>query len=230
MSLAARTDTSEQRTAIYAGLVRRNRLVRVLRYGLPAIGAIVFLGLVLQIYIGSLLPDFGFANITIDRDNLVVEAPVYRGAGGDGSVYSLSAATARTSIGNTDLIDLTDAVFALDQPGGTRYEAHGARAQLHVSDETIVVDGIANIEGTDGLSGTIVDAEVDVGGESMHSKGAVDITLRDANVKAASMSYDGATGRWTFHGATLHLEATPGEEPVALRPAVGLRPVPETRP
>lgn len=224
MSLAARTDTAEQRTAIYAALTRRNRLVRVLRIGLPAIGGIVLLGLVLQIYVGSLIPDFGFANISIDRDNLVVEAPVYTGASGDGSVYAVSAASARTSFGNADRIDLTDAVFRLEQPSGSTFEARGAVAQVHVAEEVVVVDGTAYVEGTDGLSGTVESPEVDVGRESMFSKGAVDLTLKDANVTADSMSYDGTTGRWTFHGATLVISSTPGEAPVDLRPSVDLAP------
>jgi hypothetical protein len=75
-----------------------------------------------------------------------------------------------------------------------------------------------------------VDAEVDVGGEVMHSNGPVDLTLRDANVKAASMRYDGATGRWTFYDATLYLDATPGEDDTGLRPSVGLSPAPESAP
>ena len=229
MNLAARTETAEQRQAIYARLTRRNRLVRVLRVGLPAIGAIVLLGLVMQIYLGSLIPELGFANISIDRDNLVVDAPVYTGAGGDGSVYTVSAAAARTSIFNSDRIGLTDAVFTLERPGGSRFEARGASADLSVSDEVVVVDGIAYVEGSDGLSGTVVGAEVDVGAETMLSHGEVDLTLRDANVKAESMSYDGDTGRWTFHRATLLLNATPGEQTAGLRPSVELAPA-ETAP
>ena len=51
----------------------------------------------LQIYFGSLVPDLGFANVTIDRENLIVEAPVYSGVGTDGTTYAVSAATARTA-------------------------------------------------------------------------------------------------------------------------------------
>ena len=230
MSLAARTDTIEQRTAIYARLTRRNRLVRLLRIGLPVIGGIVLAGLVLQIYVGSLIPDFGFANITIDRDNLIVEAPVYTGVSGDGAVYTVSAAAARTRLGATDRIDLNDAIFVLEQTDGSRLEAKGAVAQLLVADEVVVVDGIATVEGTDGLSGTVIDAEVDVGAETLHSKGAVDLTLRDANVTADSMHYDGATSRWTFYNATLNLNATPGETAAGLRPSVGLAPETQVSP
>lgn len=230
MSIVARTETAEQRQSIYRALTRRNRLVRLLRIGLPVIGAVVFLGLMLQLYARSLIPDFGFANITIDRDNLIVEAPTYSGASADGSVYSVSAAKARTSFANTDLINLTDTIFLLDQPSGSSFEARAASAQLHVSEELVVVDGLAYVEGSGELDGTLVDAEVDLAGEAMHSKGPVDLTMRGMNVKAASMSYDGATGRWTFSGATLLLNATPGEQAAGLRPSVSLPADAETTP
>ena len=95
MSIAARTETAEQRAAIYAALIRRNRLVGLLRIGLPVIGGIVLAGLLVQLFIGSLIPDFGFANITIDRDNLVVETPAYSGVGADGTVYTSARARPR---------------------------------------------------------------------------------------------------------------------------------------
>ena len=45
MSAAARTESLEQRTAIFNRLALRNRLVAILRIGVPAIGAIVFVAL-----------------------------------------------------------------------------------------------------------------------------------------------------------------------------------------
>ena len=58
MSAAARTESLEQRTAIFNRLALRNRLVAILRIGVPAIGAIVFVALLAQIYIGNLLEQF----------------------------------------------------------------------------------------------------------------------------------------------------------------------------
>jgi hypothetical protein len=52
-SIAARTETAEQRSAIYEALLRRNRLVGILRIGVPAMGAVLILGLLLQIYVVS---------------------------------------------------------------------------------------------------------------------------------------------------------------------------------
>lgn len=214
MIALGRTETAEQRAAIFAALNRRNRLVRVLRLGLPAFGAVLLLGLLLQIYVGSLMPDLGFANVTIDRDNLVVEAPVYSGTGTDGTIYAVSAATARTAFGRFDVIGLTDAAFTMVQGSdGTRFTARAAAASLQMTDQTVVVDGPAHVEGSDGMHGTLLDATLDVDAESLRSAGPVDLTFSTGtSIKAASMHYDGATQRWSFERATVELPATPGEE------------------
>ena len=213
MIALARTETAEQRAAIFAALHRRNRLVRVLRIGLPAIGVVILLGLMLQIYVGSLMPDLGFANVTIDRENLVVEAPVYAGTGTDGTTYAVSAASARTAFGRFDVIGLTDAVFTMVQGrDATRFTARAAAARLQMTDQTVVVDGTAHVEGSDGMHGTLLDATLDVDAETLQSAGAVDLTFSTgANIKAANMHYDGTTRRWRFERAVVDLPATPGE-------------------
>lgn len=223
MTAIARTETAQQRAAIFAALTRRNRLVRVLRVGLPAIGAILLSGLVLQVYIGSLVPDLGFANVTIDRDNLVVGAPVYSGTGTDGTTYAVRAATARTSFTNIDAIDLTDAVFDMVRPADApSFTARAHRSRLTLSSQVVTVDGVTDVEGSDGLAGTVVDAVLDVEAETLDSSGAVDLTLPDGtNVKAATMSYDGKTQIWTFRRATVLLDTTPGE---VVDPALGVSP------
>lgn len=213
MTVAAPTAADQRRPAIYQRLVRRNRLVRVLRFGLPAIGAIILLGLLLQIYIGSVVPDFGFASVTIDRENLVVEAPVYAGVGTDGTTYAVSAAAARTAFGNIERIDLTDAMFSFAQPGNaTSFTARAGSAQLQMSDQTVTVAGVTEIESGDGMAGTVLDARLDVDAETMYSEGAVDLTFANGStIVADSMTYDGAAQVWTFQRATVQLESTPGE-------------------
>jgi lipopolysaccharide export system protein LptC len=223
MSIAARTETAEQRAAIYATLVRRNRLVAVLRIGLPVIGGIVLTGLLLQLYIGSLVPDFGFANITIDRDNLVVETPSYSGVGADGTVYTVGARAARAAIGNTDLIHLTGALFSLKETSGATFSAEAEAAQLRLSEQIVLVDGITRVVGSNGTSGTVEAVEVEVPSERMKSRGRADLTFAGGStLKADTMSYDGKAQVWTFDNVTLHLTQTPGETDVGPRPSTDL--------
>src|SRR5690606_41953551 len=98
MSIAARTETAAQRSAIYQSLVRRNRLVAILRIGLPILGGVVVAGLLLRLYSVSLVPDFRFANISIHRHTLVVDAPAYSGGRRHCTIYAVGARSRRSSI------------------------------------------------------------------------------------------------------------------------------------
>ncbi|MFY8031936.1 MAG: hypothetical protein ACOVO5_08895, partial [Devosia sp.] len=89
--MLASAQNAEERTAIYEALVRRNRLVRILRVGLPLLGAIVLLGLLVQLVVGSLLDEFNISGISIDRDNLVVETPSYSSMTADGTQYAVAS-------------------------------------------------------------------------------------------------------------------------------------------
>mgnify|MGYP000890838700 CR=1 FL=1 len=115
----SRSATLEQRERIFASLVVRNRFVRVLRFAVPAAGTVIFCGLVLQLFFGGLGDDLGFANISIDRNNLVVDTPTYSSMGADGSSYRMEAASARAALDRTDIITLEQAVFIIGRPGGS---------------------------------------------------------------------------------------------------------------
>jgi lipopolysaccharide export system protein LptC len=213
VSIAARTETAEQRSAIYAALVSRNRLVGILRIGLPAIGVVLLAGLFVQLYIGSLVPGFGFANIILDRDNLVVEAPSYSGVGEDGTVYSLAAGNARAAIGNTDIINLEGAAVTMKQPAGTTFAAAAEKAQFSVSKQHVVVDGRTMVMGSNGLSGTVTNAVVDIPDESMVATGGADLKFPDGmTIKSDTMSYAAKIKRWEFGRVVVGFPATPGEE------------------
>lgn len=216
MNIAARTATAEQRSAIYEALMHRNRLVRVLRIGLPAIGAIILTGLLLQFYLGSLVPDFGFARVTLDRGNLVVEAPAYSGVGEDGTIYSLEAESARAAVDNSDLIDLTGAAVSMAQPDGTRFAADAANARFTVSSRVVEIEGETAVSGSNGLGGTVKKTRVDIPSETMVSSGGADLTFPNgAKLKSETMSYSAKAGLWQFDRVVLDFPSTPGEESYA---------------
>jgi hypothetical protein len=231
-SIAARTDTAEQRSAIFARLVQRNRLVNILRFGLPALGSIILAALILQIYAASLVPGFGFANVTIDRGNLSVESPNYSGVGPDGSVYELTAATAKAALGNTDLINLTGAAFKVTQPGGTTFDASAEAAQLTLSSQVVVVPLGLRIGGTNGLDGTVQDAVIDISANRLTGRGPASFFFAGGTtLQSGTMSYDGKTRTWRFeNGVTLNLSQTPGEEGYAEAKAAAALQLPDLKP
>ncbi len=213
MSIAARTDTAEQRSAIYARLMQRNRLVDLLRFGLPVIGGIIFVALILQIYVGSLARDYGFANISIDRDNLLVESPTYTSTGSDGTIYEMAAQSARAAFDDADLIYLKGAAIGVKQPDGNTIDTAADMAQMRVSSQVFDVDGIMHVKTSTGVFGTLGDATIDVSNQTIDAPAGADLTFDEegSRVIADTMTYRGETQIWRFTKATLVLEETPGE-------------------
>jgi lipopolysaccharide export system protein LptC len=216
MNSLARSETIEQRRRIFSGLAVRNRVVGVLRFAVPAAGIVIFGGLVLQLFLGSLGDDFGFSNMSIDRNNLIVDTPSYSSMGADGSSYLVEAAAAKSALDRTDIIDLTKAVLTIKKTEGTTMTAHADAARLETTSQLVTVDGATRIADSEGMKGTIVGIFANMAAETMVGKGDVDLAFANgATLKAASMSYDGSSSTWRFARATLTLPATPGEDETA---------------
>ncbi len=211
--MAFAADAGGDRQKVFRSLAARNRLVGILRIGVPALGALIFVILSVQIYVGSLLAQYGISGITIDRNNLVIETPTYSGTGGDGTHYSMAAATARTPIDNHDQIALEQMKLTLDRLDGRSMVATSESAQIISSTQTLIVPGVATVTGDAGVAGTLSELTVDLMHHTMVAKGPVDLELSGgATIVASSLDYDGQTRIWRFTRATVTLPMTPGEE------------------
>lgn len=216
MSTLARAETLEQRTRIFANLAVRNRLIEILRFAVPAAGIVILGGLVVRLFFAGMGDDFGFSNISIDRNNLIVDTPSYSSIGTDGSSYMVEAASARSALDRTDIIDLDMAVLTIAKAGGATITAAADAARLETTGQLVTVDGITSLADSEGMIGTVVGVFANMANESMVGRGAVDITFANgATLKAVGMSYSGADSTWSFSRATLTLPSTPGEERAA---------------
>jgi lipopolysaccharide export system protein LptC len=203
-----------QRAGIYRRIEARNRVVAILRIGVPALGSIVLAALLVQIYVSSLGSRFGIGQIAVTRDSIVVEAPEYAGLLDDGSAYRVWAADAKAAIDATDLINLTDAALTLDRPTGITMQATAPSALLDTTRQLVVIEGVAYVEDTTGTSGTFHQSVFDWSNQVLDAKGPVHVDYADgAKVDAESLVYDSKSQVWTFSRATVTLPATPGEEP-----------------
>jgi len=201
-----------ERQRIYRRLARRNRVVSVLRWGVPALGLLALVALLGQIYISSIGVRFGISQISVGRDAVTVEAPEYTGVLADGSLYRVRATTARAALGSPDLIDLTDAVLVVTRTDNSTLEARAALARLDTTQQLVVVEDVAHITQSDGTTGTVYDSTFDWAAQTLTGRGAVDILYADGTtVVAKGMTYEAKSTIWTFSGATVTLPSTPGE-------------------
>lgn len=217
--MLASAQDARQRHRIYDGLMQRNRMVALLRIGLPVLGVLVLVGLLAQILIASLLDQFGISNISIDRDNLVVETPSYSSMTADGTQYAVSSEGARASLGDTDLLHLTEARLTVTKPGGAWMKASAAEAEMRLSAQSVYVPDAMQIGDSRGTDGTIIGVHADLVSESMVSDGAAKIRYHNGTtLDAESMAYDGKRQLWQFNRVTLVVPGTPGAKPGAIQP------------
>jgi hypothetical protein len=216
--MLASAQDAEQRGRIYSGLVQRNRVVSILRIAMPVLGTLVLAGLLLQIVLASLLNQFGISNISIDRDNLVVETPAYSSMTADGTMYTVASEDARASLGDTDLLHLTGSQLTVTKPNGSWMEAKAQQAQMRLSAQTVYVPGQMSIADSRGTHGTITGVRANLTGEDMVSDGPARIHYHNGTtLDAESMAYNGKQQVWQFNRVTLVVPYTP--KPQTTEPA-----------
>lgn len=200
-----------ERFAIYRRLAARNRIVTILRIGVPVLGAIILVALVGQIYLSSLANRFGIGRVEVTRDSIKVEAPQYSGVLEDGTTYHVWAANARAALDASDQIVLTDAALTMQRLNGVTMDVAAPSAVLDTTREVVVIEGIAHVEDSTGTAGTIVDSVFDYAGQTLLGKGAVHIDYADGTtLDGTGMTYDAVGMVWTFSRASVNLAATPG--------------------
>lgn len=205
---------SADRLAIYQRLAGRNRLVAVLRIGVPALGIVLLASLLLQIYVSSLGSRFGVGRIAVTRDSITVDAPEYAGLLEDGSAYRVWATSAAAAADATDLIALTNAAMTLHRATGVTMQVNAVAAQLDTARQLVLIDGEAQVQDTSGTSGVFKQSEFDWNAQILTANGPVHIDYADGTtLDADGMVYDSVAMVWTFSNANVTLPDTPDSDP-----------------
>ena len=194
-----------QRAALYAGLHARNRVISILRIGLPALGTIAFLALVVQILLASLASQFGLGQIHFDGNTVAVDTPSYSGVMANGDVYKLSAADAATAVTNLNVIDLTNGAMVLTRPDGSTMTARAAASAFDTITQMLTVPGLANVSDSRGNAGTLQQVAVNMATQHLTATGPVFLRLKDGTtVQSNGLDYSAArTSLWNFGRATV---------------------------
>ena len=208
--MSAHTDTAD-RLRTYQRLGWRNRVVGVLRIGVPALGVLVFVALVGQIYLSSLGNRFGVGQISVSGDRVTIDAPQYSGVLDDGSVYDISASAAAAALDATDVMDLTDTRMSVKRTSGVTSEVTADVARLDTSRELVIIPGTATMVESTGTKGVFSDSVFDWQAQELTSKGPVSVEYPDGtHLVAKGLFYSAKTAVWTFDRATVTLAKTPG--------------------
>jgi hypothetical protein len=206
-----------QRLAVYRGLEARNRVVSILRVGIPALGVVALAALMLQIYVSSRTSRFGVGQIAVSTESITVETPEYSGLLDDGTAYRVSATSAQAAVEATDRIGLTDASLTMVKPDGVTMLVDARAAVLDTTNQLVEVADIAEVGNSLGTSGLLRNSVFDYAAQRLTSNGPVEIDYHDGTtILAEGLTYDATTLIWTFTRATVTLPDTPGARETAM--------------
>ena len=206
-----------QRLAVYRGLQARNRVVSILRVGIPALGVVALAALMLQIYVSSRASRFGVGQIAVSSESITVETPEYSGLLDDGTAYRVSATSAHAAVEATDRIGLDDASLTMIKPDGVTMLVDARAAVLDTTNQLVEVEDIAEVSNSLGTSGLLRNSVFDYAAQRLTSNGPVEIDYHDGTtIVAEGLTYDATTLIWTFTRATVTLPDTPGARETAM--------------
>jgi lipopolysaccharide export system protein LptC len=206
-----------QRLAIYRSLEARNRIVAILRVGVPVLGAVALSALLLQIYVSSQTARFGISKVMVSPDSVTVETPEYSGVLDDGTAYRVSAISARADVDATDRIGLSEAALTMAKPDGVTILVETAAAVLDTTGQIVEIPGVARVSNSEGTAGVLRNTVFDYTAQYLTGNGPVDIDYADGTqLEAEGLTYDAAALVWTFTRATVTLPDTPGANQPAM--------------
>ncbi|MHA6689400.1 hypothetical protein [Devosia sp. A449] len=206
-----------QRLTIYRGLQSRNRIVAILRIGVPVLGVIALATLMLQIYVSSLGSRFGVGQISVTSERVTVEAPEYAGVLSNGTAYRVSASAAQAATSATDRIGLIDAALTMLRPDGVSMQVDAPLAVLDTTNQLVTVEGEAQVSNSLGTTGVVANSVFDYASQALVGKGPVTVDYADGtHIVAEGITYDAVGLVWTFSRATVTLPNTPGARPTKM--------------
>src|SRR5581483_4000519 len=159
----------------YGRAHRHSRRVQWLKFALPAVAAVAIVGFFLAMRFESGGDAVSLAGINIADKSLVMNAPHISGFEGTRRAYEVKAARATQDLKNPKIVTLDDidARFGLD---GTSTATLNAKQGVFNADTNLLVlqNGIT-ISTSDGYSGTLRDAHVDIGKGTLSSANPIEI-------------------------------------------------------
>jgi len=176
---------------------RHSRAVRFLRIFLPAVGALIFAGMIGLIVVFNYLTDLGIGAVSLTSDGLVMHRPELSGHDGDRS-YKVTANRAVQRLSNPMIIDLemirADIVPSPDQTA----RITALKGTFDNTEETLrLYDGL-QIEWSEGYTVDLSEVTVDLKTGAVRTDEPISIRSDKGTIRAGRLSYDQDAGKVRF--------------------------------
>ena len=190
--IGVRKMTRAQKTAR-----RHSRAVKVLRLFLPAVGVLIFAGMVGMIVVFNYLSNLGIGAVSLTSDGLVMHRPELSGHDGDRS-YRVTATRAVQRLSNPMIIDL-EMIRADIVPGPDQSARITAlKGTYDNTAETLrLYDGL-QVEWSEGYTVDLSEVTIDLKSGALRTKEPIVIRSDKGTIKAGRLSYDQEAGKVRF--------------------------------
>jgi lipopolysaccharide export system protein LptC len=213
-----RFDPTKERGAVYYDKAERHsRHVRWLKIGLPAVALLAVAGFFVVMTAnrgGDGLPALTLSGINLDTREITMDKPHISGFDGTKRSYEVNAETAVQALGNPKIVNLEtiDARFAVADD----VRAHLlSRSGVYDADtQKLTLDGGIDVTTTNGYSGRLEHADVDIENGTVFSDTGVLLRGKEGQITADSMEVLDRGKRIFFRG-NVKLHFTPPEEETA---------------
>jgi len=179
-----RPETPVQRAAR-----RHSRLVKTLRFLFPALGALIFAGMIGLIVLFNLFSSLGAANVILTADGLVMDYPVLSGHDGEKS-YNVTARRAIQRLSDPRILDLefidADIVLGPDEKANVT----AVKGIYNNAGETLrLYDGV-QVDWSQGYEVEVSEVDIDMKSGALKTSEPVSIDSDKGRLLGGKMDYD----------------------------------------
>lgn len=222
--------TQERGPEYYTRAGRHSRLVRRLKFILPAIAGIGVLGFMAFIHFAP-SPDTAIiklSGINVESKSVTMKKPHISGFEGTRRAYDVSAARAVQDLANPKVVTLDKINARLGMGDSGTAHIVAAKGDYDGDTNKLVLSGGVSLKTSDGYKATLEEANIDIGSGTMTSSKPLEIVTATASIKANGIEVrDEGKHIWFRNGVTVVFTPTdtaPDGAATAAAPADGAKP------
>lgn len=198
--------------ARYAKARRHSLVVRILRYALPLVS---LAGVVLFVIIAYVLPDLpsgiSAASIDVNNNSIVMKDPHVSGFLRGGRTYEIRAARAEQSLENTKVVSLDDITATIGLANGEKVKVVAKHGTYYSDTQRIELDKGIELTATNGATGTLQTASIDMASGTMVSPEPIDFRSGENRIQASGVHVADKGGTISFAGRVRVTYSVPDE-------------------
>ncbi|EKF20064.1 LPS export ABC transporter periplasmic protein LptC [Nitratireductor pacificus] len=180
---------SERDDAAFARAARHSDRVRLLKFLLPALAAVISIAFVGYSFFASAPRGaVDLASASIEGGSLVMSSPELNGFTNDDLPYKMTAERARQKIGGQDIIELEGIRAHVPVDKETFATIEAADGVYNRGENRLDIDSPISLKTTSGITAILQSAQIDIEGSSLESSKPVEIELDGTRIAADSFA------------------------------------------